>query len=760
MQYMNDIACRSTRRITNRCALVALAIYLGACGGGGGGGGAAPTPPPPPANSPPTLLGNLSPTFPENAIVSFVLSVDDADGDTVTVTIGNSADGQFFTLDTSSGEIRSTQAFDFETPLDTDADNVYEQTVTLSDGTNTVNRTVRVIITNVDEPPTCLPVADTAIDENATGPLVTFAGTDPDAGDEAIAIFEDLMVLDMRVDGSVAIDPSTGVVSLTSPLDAEAFDENFTFDVTANYRTNNLFDQCRVTVALNDIPTRVTSGILFTNNKQPVQTLTDLNSDGVADFWMADEPGLLATDPITGTLVFGETLNAAVQASGAATIDVSALSASEAIRLTVAFDRGQGNANSAVVQTINDLDGDGTDELLVMTAQPPNDGLDPARRPWGYVVFAATIAAETSGTLDLNALGTTDGFSLTGPVDFNGFLASYAVADFDGIAGDELIISTPEGMPAGSPEQGVLYVVAGTTLDSASGNLDFDLDPATKTFGGDLDPDARLTIGPPTELNDLTGDGISELVLQSRQAAAVIPSANLIAAASGPITALNPLLLSLGDDFSGVIDTANLDNDSDDELLIVRGDGSADTEQASVVFGDAIAPIAASNTTVAVDAANFSAGQYLGITSSGSAGSASTPVTLTRIGDLDGDGRDEVAYGLFSNAGNTPGSIYIVRGSVLADRTNTSFDVDGFTAADGTRIAAVPFLFTSLSTQVSLTPDIDGDGQPELYVTSNQRLQGDPPGLGAIVFSSAVSAALVNNELAVDMETLFFDETP
>ncbi|MEM1263267.1 MAG: hypothetical protein AAGH76_12780 [Pseudomonadota bacterium] len=758
MQSRKQRSSRATRLAKSRCALVALAISVGACGGGGGG--SAPTPPPPPSNSPPTLLGNLSPAFPENDIVSFVLSVDDADGDTVTITIGSSADGQFFTLDTGSGEIRSTQAFDFESPLDVDGDNVYEQTVTLSDGTNTVNRTVRVTITNVDEPPTCLPVANASIDENATGPLVTFTGTDPDAGDEANAVFEDLMVLDTRVDGSVAIDPLTGLVALTSPLDAEAFEENFSFDVTANYRTNNLFDQCRITVALNDIPTNVTSGILFTDNKQPVQVLTDLNGGGVADFWMANEPGLLASDPITGTLVFGETLSTAVQANGAATIDVAALDVSEAIQLTAAFDRGQGNANSAAVHTINDLDGDGSDELLVMTAQPPNDGLDPTRRPWGYVVYAATIAAETSGTLDLNGLAAADGFSLTGPVDFNGFLASYAVADFDGSAGEELIISTPGATPAGSPEEGLLYVVDGTTLDAASGNLDFDLDPTTKIFGGDIDPDATLTIGPPTVLGDLSGDGINELVLQSRQAAAVIPSANLIAAASGPITALNPLLLSLGDDFSGVIDTANLDNDSDDDLLIVRGDGSANSEQASILFGDALAPIAASNTTVAVDAANFSAGQYLSVTSSGSAGGASSPVTLTRIGDLDGDGRDEVAYGLWANAGNTVGSIYIVRGSTLADRADTRFDIDRFSAADGTRIAPVPFLFTSLTTKLSLAPDIDGDGLPELYVTSNQVLQGDPAGLAALVFSSDVSAALANNELDVDMATLFFDETP
>ncbi|MEO0580423.1 MAG: hypothetical protein AAFZ58_17190, partial [Pseudomonadota bacterium] len=246
---MFDISVsRQIRRTAVRCVLVLALGTVSACGGGGGGSAPAPLPP---ANSPPTLLGDLSPTFSENQIVSFFLSVDDPEGDTVTITVGNSSDGQFFTLDTGSGEIRSTQAFDFEMPLDSNTDNVYEQLVTLDDGTTSVNRTVRVTITNAEEPPTCVPVPETAVDENTTGTLATLIGTDPDAGDEAIAVFEDLMVSDMRLDGSLAIDPTTGEVTLTSPLDAEAFAADFSFMVTANYRTNGLFDRCSVTVALN-----------------------------------------------------------------------------------------------------------------------------------------------------------------------------------------------------------------------------------------------------------------------------------------------------------------------------------------------------------------------------------------------------------------------------------------------------------------------------------------------------------------------------
>lgn len=746
---------RQIRRTAVRCVLVLALGTVSACGGGGGGSAPAPLPP---ANSPPTLLGDLSPTFSENQIVSFFLSVDDPEGDTVTITVGNSSDGQFFTLDTGSGEIRSTQAFDFEMPLDSNTDNVYEQLVTLDDGTTSVNRTVRVTITNAEEPPTCVPVPETAVDENTTGTLATLIGTDPDAGDEAIAVFEDLMVSDMRLDGSLAIDPTTGEVTLTSPLDAEAFAADFSFMVTANYRTNGLFDRCSVTVALNDLPTRVTSGVLLTDNKAQLEPLTDLNGGGVDDFWLADESDAVAAGEIVGSLVFGETLSAEVLANGAATIDVDALSATQALRITVAFNRGGGNATVASALPIADLDGDGDDDLLILTNQPPNDGLDPTRRPWGYVVYAATIAGNATGSLDLNTLAPTDGLSLTGPVDFNGTSAGYAVADVDGVVGDELVIGLPDSLSFSS-EEGTLYVVNGTALAAASGNLDFDLEPSTRTFVGPIIPDPSFTVGPPTIVSDLSGDGINELVLQSRRAVAIVPSANLVGSLGGSIETLNPLLLDLGGDVAGVVDSGDLDADTTSDLLIVRGGGAAGTEQASVVFGAALQPIVASNSTVTVDDTSFGAGQYVAVTSTG-IGDLSEPVTLTRIGDLDGDGRDEVAFGLLNDAGNTPGSIYIVRGATLSGLAGTSFDVDTFSGTDGTRISPVPFLFNSLSTQLALAPDIDGDGLPELYVVSNQRLQADPPGLGAIVLSTDVSAALAAEQLEIDMAALFFDETP
>ncbi len=755
MKYLQD-----SSTVAQRPLFLTFSIFLASCltACGGGGGGSAPAPAPTPSNSPPQLIGNLSQTFPENSDVTFVLTVDDADGDTVTVTIGNSSDGQFFTLDTGSGEIRSTQPFDFEAPQDADQDNVYVQTVTLDDGTVSVDREVRVIISNVDEPPVCDIIADVNVDENVSGAIATLSGTDPDAGDDDIAVFADLSVSDTRVENAIAIDSVTGEVSLVEALDAEAFEDDFTFTVLALYRTNGLFDQCAVNIVLNDLPARVTSGVLFDDNLKNVQRLPDLDANGVADFWMGDVVDAGANEPATGSLVFGETFMAELAATGAAEFSVAALGPTQRIRLTATISLGLGNATSLTVRGISDLDGDGTDDLVVIATQPPNDGLDPTRRPWGFVVYAATIAANSSGAIDLNTLTPAEGFSLTGPVDFNGGNASYVIADLDGVAGDELAIALPEALGIGS-EAGRLYIIDGVTLAATSGNLDFDLAATTRVFEGSIDIDALPIIGRISAIADLDADGAAELAMQSGANVALLPSTNTIASTGGSIDSLNALILDLEGDAAGELGQADVDGDASPDLLLARGDGSANTRQAAVLFGQALAPILNTNSTVAVNDTSFGVGDYIELTSSGRGG-GQDPVRLRGIGDLDDDGRDELVLGLLEDASLEPGVLYIIRGAALANLMATGFNVDNFTAADGVRIGSVPFRFTSLSTALALTPDIDGDGLDDFYLTSNLRLADDPPGIGIILKSSDVNAALTANESDIDIESLYFDETP
>ena len=86
-------------------------------------------------------------------------SDDDAHA-TLTYTLGG-ADAAGFTIDGATGQIRMSAALDFEAPADSDGDNVYEMSVSVSDGLDSIERpdasvddsvAVSVEVVDVDEP--------------------------------------------------------------------------------------------------------------------------------------------------------------------------------------------------------------------------------------------------------------------------------------------------------------------------------------------------------------------------------------------------------------------------------------------------------------------------------------------------------------------------------------------------------------------------------------------------------------------------------
>ena len=245
----------------------------------------------------------------------------------------------------------------------------------------------------------------------------------------------------------------------------------------------------------------------------------------------------------------------------------------------------------------------------------------------------------------------------------------------------------------------------------------------------------------------------------SGSTAVVLPSTDLVGSAGGAFESLSPLVLDLEGEAAVSLEQADVDGDAVADLLVVRGDGSFATRQGSVVFGDALSPIVLSDSTVPVNDLNFAAGDFVDIRSGGE-GSIQDPVRLRGVGDLDGDGLDEVVFSQLQDASFTPGAIYIIRGSALTGAASGTFDIDALTSTDGLQILPVPSLFTSLSSEVSAAPDIDGDGIDELYITSNLRLANDPAGRALILKSTDITTALGDGAATIDLESLFFDESP
>ena len=132
----------------NRVVLLVSFFVIASCGGGGGGGGSEdPYTPPAPTNSAPTITNTVfNISVAENQTSAFTISASDSDGDTLSYSLSGT-DSALMSV-SSSGVVTFNTAPDFENPSDSNADNVYEVTATVSDGSLTDSENFMVTVTN------------------------------------------------------------------------------------------------------------------------------------------------------------------------------------------------------------------------------------------------------------------------------------------------------------------------------------------------------------------------------------------------------------------------------------------------------------------------------------------------------------------------------------------------------------------------------------------------------------------------------------
>ncbi len=132
----------------NRVVLLVSFFVIASCGGGGGGGGSEdPYTPSTPTNSAPTITNTVfNISVAENQTSAFTISASDSDGDTLTYSLSGT-DSALMSV-SSSGVVTFNTAPDFENPSDSNADNVYEVTATVSDGSLTDSENFMVTVTN------------------------------------------------------------------------------------------------------------------------------------------------------------------------------------------------------------------------------------------------------------------------------------------------------------------------------------------------------------------------------------------------------------------------------------------------------------------------------------------------------------------------------------------------------------------------------------------------------------------------------------
>ena len=156
----------------NRVIFLFSLFVIASCGGGGGGGGGGDyggggggygsnT------NSAPTITNSsFAISVPENQTGAFTVTASDPNGDTLTFSLSGT-DSSLLTI-SMDGVVSFNSAPDYEAPSDSNTDNVYEISVTVSDGSLTDSENFTISVTN-----------DTSDDVTTEGMDGTYVGAGP-----------------------------------------------------------------------------------------------------------------------------------------------------------------------------------------------------------------------------------------------------------------------------------------------------------------------------------------------------------------------------------------------------------------------------------------------------------------------------------------------------------------------------------------------------------------------------------------------------
>jgi hypothetical protein len=333
-----------------------------------------------------------------------------------------------------------------------------------------------------------------------------------------------------------------------------------------------------------------------------------------------------------------------------------------------------GDTAGEAVATGADLDGDGLQDLVMGV---------PDGAPGGalYVLYGGTSGAVTTSSADASVSdsGATGSFGAT--------LA--AVPDLDGDGYDELLIQCEACEPTGvGTDIGGVHLMLGPI----SGSLAATDADATWTgsanysgFGSGLDAMA-----------DFTGDGVPDFLMGAVDAT----TAYLVA---GSVSGGGDITTAASTTFSGTsLDAVGGDVASGD----FDGDGSAD----ALIGAPGLDAVASNGGGVYLAYGPLSSAVDLttGITVSGRSTNAEFGATLA-VGELDGDGKDDLALGANYAGPLSAGAVYAFHGPVTAGTLDVA-------SADGTISGTNSY--SELGSRLSVG-DTDGDGVDDLHISQS-----------------------------------------
>jgi Ca2+-binding RTX toxin-like protein len=149
-----------------------------------------------------------------------------------------------FSIDPTTGVLRFVASPNFEAPTDIGGNNIYDTTITVTNGTNSVTQDVHVQVTNVNEAPvfTTTPANPITLAENTSPTLYDANATDPEG--------TGLVYSKGGVDSAFFnVDPITGVLTFISAPDFEgAHAPNYAVSVVASDGVNSTSQSINISV--------------------------------------------------------------------------------------------------------------------------------------------------------------------------------------------------------------------------------------------------------------------------------------------------------------------------------------------------------------------------------------------------------------------------------------------------------------------------------------------------------------------------------